>query len=115
MTKKPEEMTRRKALKVLGGTAGAILSAPMINLGRYQLFTWSQDNYSARAIELVEQSFVIDMCAPLTYNEHIAKKWIQSPDSFTEKDWEPFETSGFKPSVRARIGYDKPLFKLFSK
>ena len=37
MQKKEKHLTRRSALKVLGGTAGAILSAPMITLGENQI------------------------------------------------------------------------------
>jgi membrane dipeptidase len=67
----------------------------MINLGRYQLFTWSQDKYSARAIEFVGRSFVCDMCSPLTYNNETTKQWFRNPDSFTKKEWERYKNSGF--------------------
>lgn len=95
MLKGKNFITRRNTLKFLGGTAGAILSAPMVNLGRYKLFARSEEEYSAHAIELVNRSFVIDMCSPLTYNESTTKKWFQNPDSFTIKDWERFKNSGF--------------------
>ena len=40
------------------------IAAPMINLGRYRLFAQSPTHYSARAIELVGRSTVIDMLNP---------------------------------------------------
>ena len=55
-------MNRRSFLKTAGGGVG--LAATMVNRGRYLPFAGGPE-YSARAIELVERSTVIDMLAPL--------------------------------------------------
>ncbi len=93
--RKKRKMTRRGALKLMGGTTGALLGTPMINLGNYQLFAGSESTYSSRAIDLVERSFVIDMCSPLTYNTSTTERWFRDPESFTNEDWERFRDSGF--------------------
>ncbi len=95
-------LTRRDALKALAGTAGAILGAPMINRGRYRLFAWTQEEYSARAIDLMERSLVIDMLSPFSVNGATRRKWLTNPDSFTSEDWERYRSSGinvFHPAI----------------
>ncbi|UCC41835.1 MAG: membrane dipeptidase [Candidatus Aminicenantes bacterium] len=87
-------MTRRNALKMIAGTTGVVLSAPMINLGRYQLFSGTQETYSARAISLIERSLVIDMLSPLAINSAVYRKWLQNPDSFTPEEGKKYQTSG---------------------
>jgi membrane dipeptidase len=87
-------MTRREALKratILG--AGA-LAAPMLNRGRYRVFAGSANEYSARAIDLVNRSTVIDMLSPLTLDFPKQGKWFADPESFTETDLQPFKDSG---------------------
>src|SRR5688500_9622363 len=54
-------MTRREFLRAAAGAASA---APMVNRGRYRLFAQPARTYSARAIELVGRSTVIDMLSP---------------------------------------------------
>ena len=62
-------MNRRQWLKA---TAGALLGAPGVSRRRYRLFSGSAAEYSARAIELVGRSLVIDMLSPflLDFNKH---------------------------------------------
>ena len=83
-------LTRRAILK----TGAAILIAPMINRGRYRLFALSPKDYSARAIELVTRSTVIDMLSPFTLNFTKQAKWFANPESFTAADLQPFKDSG---------------------
>lgn len=83
-------MTRRQML--LSGAA--LLAAPMINRGRFQLFANSAVEYSARAIELMKRATVIDMLSPLTLNFSKQDKWFTNPDTFTPADLEPFKQSG---------------------
>jgi membrane dipeptidase len=52
-------------LKASAGLGVASVVAPMINLGRYQVFAATPQKYSARAVKLVQRSLVIDMLAPL--------------------------------------------------
>lgn len=50
--------TRRRLLK--GGLAAAV-AAPMLNSGDFKVFAASDATYSARAVDLVERSLVVDM------------------------------------------------------
>lgn len=54
--------TRRNLLK---GGLGAALAAPMLNSAGFRVFAQSETTYSARAIELVDRSLVIDMLSIL--------------------------------------------------
>src|SRR5258707_1338340 len=88
-------MNRRKFLVL--GTA-----APMLNLGRYRLFAQSTARYSARAIELVRRSTVIDMLNPASLSMVLGdlggeKKptWLDTPESFTPADLARFRESGW--------------------
>lgn len=55
-------MTRRAAL---AGAVGVALSAPMINRGAFAFAAEPAKTYSRRAVDLVAESLVIDMLAPL--------------------------------------------------
>jgi len=59
-------ITRRQSLKRLLGVAAPTITAPTINRGWFQLFTDSATKYSARAIDLVQRSTVVDMLNPFT-------------------------------------------------
>jgi len=50
---------------LLKSAIAAAVSLPMLNLGSYRVFADSPRKYSARAVELVQRSLVIDMLAPL--------------------------------------------------
>jgi len=93
MRKHKASMTRRNALKMIAGATGAVISAPMINIGRYKLFGQTQGEYSARAISIIERSLVIDMLSPLSINSSEYTKWLQDPDTFTHDEWKKFQTS----------------------
>ncbi len=87
-------MTRREVLRRAAVAGGAMLAAPMFNRGRYSVFAGSPDEYSARAIELVKRSTVIDMLGVLTLNFAKGTKWFADPESFTAADLQPFKDSG---------------------
>jgi membrane dipeptidase len=57
-------VSRRTVLQAVVGVP-ATLGFPMVNFGRYQALAASPERYSARAIELVEESLVIDMLGVL--------------------------------------------------
>ncbi|WP_428410449.1 dipeptidase [Hyphococcus sp.] len=57
------ETDRRHVLK--SGLAAAALAAPMVNFGRYKVFAASERTYSAKTIELMNRSLVIDMLSVL--------------------------------------------------
>ncbi|HEY7543855.1 MAG TPA: membrane dipeptidase [Blastocatellia bacterium] len=84
------KVTRRSVL--LSGAA--LVAAPMINRGRFQLFANSTAEYSTRAIDLMKRATVIDMLSPLTLNFSKQDKWFANPDTFTETDLQPFKQSG---------------------
>jgi membrane dipeptidase len=92
-------MPRRQALKSLAQAGAAILAAPFISRGRYRLFAGSQAEYSARAIELVGRSTVIDMQGAFKLG---SSPWLGNPDTFKQADWQRFRDSGiniFQPGV----------------
>ena len=91
---KPNKITRRELLKSAAAAGLATIAAPMINRGRYQLFAASPKEYSARAIDLVKRSTVIDMLSPFTLNFTKQAKWFANPESFTISDLQPFKDSG---------------------
>jgi membrane dipeptidase len=79
-----------------------MLFAPMINRGHYRIFAGTTTTYSARAIDLIQESLVIDMLSPLTLNFDKQAKWFANPDSFTAADLQPFKESGinvFHPAI----------------
>ena len=88
------KLTRRTMLKTAAGAAFATLAAPMINRARYQLFASSPKEYSARAIDLVTRSTVIDMLSPLTLDFPKQARWFANPETFTLADLQPFKDSG---------------------
>jgi membrane dipeptidase len=88
-------LSRRDALKTsLAAACGALLSAPMINLGRFRLFAYSGAEYSERAIRLVRESLVIDMLSPITLNFPLMARWTANPERFTAADFQKYKDSG---------------------
>jgi len=84
-------VNRRSFLKSAGG--GVAVGATMVNRGRHLLFA-GRPEYSARAIELVERSTVIDMLAPLWISPGKTMKMLGNPDNFTAADYAPYKDSG---------------------
>jgi membrane dipeptidase len=85
-------ITRRDLLKAAAASAVA-LAAPMLNRGRYRIFASSNKEYSARVIELVGRSTLIDMLGLLTLDFSKQAKWFANPESFTPADLQPFKDS----------------------
>lgn len=93
--KEPKNLiSRRDAIKRIAAVGLATVAAPMINRGRYSLFANSLAEYSARAIELVGRSTVVDMLSVLTLDFAKQDKWMADPDIFTSADFQPFKESG---------------------
>jgi len=91
-------MNRRALLK--GAMVAA--AAPMINLGSFQLFAQSTEKYSARAVDLVRRSTVIDMLNPLSLLAAMSNidgvhrvSFFEDPSTFTAADLERTRSSGF--------------------
>jgi membrane dipeptidase len=78
-----------------GGAGAALLKrAPFVNRHSYRLFAPSDQTYSARAIDLVQRSTVIDMLAPLWISPSRMQKMLGNPENFTAEDFAPFKQSG---------------------
>jgi len=100
--KKRTSLSRREMLKVTTLAGAGMLAAPMINRGRYRIFASSPKEYSARAIDLMKQSTVIDMLGVLTLDFDKQARWFADPESFTTADLQPYKESGiniFHPAV----------------
>lgn len=94
MKRNLRRMTRRELVKAVAVTGGTMITAPMINLGRFQLFATSPAEYSSRAIELVKRSVVIDMLSPLTISSSKSSRWIARPDSIMPEEIQRYKDSG---------------------
>src|SRR5947207_5569569 len=78
----------------------ATLAAPMLNRGWFQLFAQSTTKYSARAIDLVQRSTIVDMLNPFTLIGVLAPlkgdkrpTWFTNPETFTAGDFQRFKDS----------------------
>ena len=94
MKEKSDKISRRDLLKRAGFAGAGLIAAPMLNLGRFRIFANSTTQYSARAIDLVGQSTVVDMLSVLTLDFTKLGKWMNDPESFTAADFQAFKDSG---------------------
>ena len=83
-------MQRRQWLKTVASAGLGVVCVPMINRGRFRLFAGSPVEYSAKAIELVQRSVVIDMLSPFKIS---TSPWLTNPDSFKQADFQRFKDS----------------------
>lgn len=94
-------MNRRDFLRT-GALAGAgVLAGPFLNRGSFRLFA-DGGEYSARAIELVGRSVVIDMLGLLTLDWPRLYAWQREPAGFAARDLQRLRGSGvnvFHPAV----------------
>ena len=107
MKKDRKIISRREALKGIAGAGAGVLAAPMFNRGRFQVFANSSTEYSARAIDLVQRSTVIDMLCVLTLDFAKGTKWMADPESFTLADLQPFKDSGINV-IHPAVGLGGP-------
>ncbi len=107
MQKENNLLTRREMLRRTAIAGAGILSAPMINIGRFKVFAASTTEYSARAIDLVKQSTVIDMLCLLTLDFPKQDKWMIDPETFTAADIQPFRESGINV-IHPAVGMGGP-------
>lgn len=95
-------VSRRSLLKQVAAAGLASVAAPMINLGRFQLFGQGTPEYSARAIGLVQRSLVIDMLSPFTLDFNKQANWEVNAETFTDATFQEFLDSGinvFHPAI----------------
>jgi membrane dipeptidase len=100
--KQTSKLSRRAMLKGVTVAGAAIVASPMLNLNRYRIFARSGSTYSARVIDLMRDSTVIDMLGVLTLNFDKQSKWFSDPESFSTTDIQPFKDSGinvFHPAI----------------
>jgi len=79
----------------------------MLNRGRFCLFAQSDSAYSARTLDLVRNSTVIDMLGLLTLNFTKFSSWAAQPEAFGPSDFQTLKDSGitiFHPSVGYTMG-----------
>lgn len=88
-----QKLSRRSLIRGAAAAAGAAVVAPFLNLGRYQLFGWSQQEYSARCIALVTDSLVVDMLALPTINGETQERWGPALGGLTTSDFQQFRDS----------------------
>ena len=81
---------------------GALAGAPFINFRRFRLFAGTQNEYSRRAVDLVQNSLVIDMLGLLTLDWAKLGRWERQPGAFGKADFAKLKSSGitaFNPAV----------------
>ena len=74
----------------------------MINRGRFSLFAQNGPEYSARTVDLVRRSTVIDMLGLLTLDYKKLSTWETDPRCFRQADFRRLKASGitvFHPAV----------------
>ena len=87
-------ITRRALLAQAAMAGAATLGAPLLNLGRYQLFGAGTPQYSARALALMERALVIDMLCPLTLDFAQQARWEANPELLPEAMVRELKDSG---------------------
>src|SRR5437588_11907588 len=92
-------MRRREFLKA----GGAALIAPFLSFGQFRLFTQSPATYSARCLDLVQRSLVIDMLNQfklgafpdvLDDRQQPTERWWSHPETFTRARLARYKQSG---------------------
>jgi membrane dipeptidase len=90
-----EPLSRRTVLN------GAVwVGASALLRGRFQLFAQSKTEYSARAIELVSETTVVDLLSQFRFPDYSEKPpdklelWLTKPGSFTAADAATYQSSG---------------------
>jgi membrane dipeptidase len=80
------------------------LAAPFINRGQFSLFAQSDAAYSARTLDLVRQSTVIDMLGLITLNYRKLSSWESDPRRFQHADFLRLKSSGIT-ALHPAVGY----------
>ncbi|MCY4398253.1 MAG: membrane dipeptidase [Gemmatimonadetes bacterium] len=99
-------LSRRAVVKAVAGAAGFALGAPFVNLGRFALHARGPggsrrgrldsapaQEYSARCIDLVTGSLVIDMLSPLAISRSVQERWGPGLWGMTEREEQDFRDS----------------------
>lgn len=86
-------LSRRDLLRGTAAAVGLTVAAPFVNLGRYRLIAHAGRDYSARCIDLVTGSLVIDMLGLTTLNSETRSRWGPDFSGMTEEDIQEFRDS----------------------
>ena len=86
-------MTRREVVRAAVGSAGLMVGAPFVNLGRFELFAHSRQEYTRRCIDLVTESLVIDMLGLTTLSGEVRARWGPDFSGMTAADIQEFRDS----------------------
>jgi membrane dipeptidase len=92
-------LNRREFLRAGALASAGLFAGPMINLGRFSLFADDRVGsvkYSARAVELVGRSMVIDMLGLLTLDWPKLYAWQRQPVEFGPAEFQKLRASGVK-------------------
>lgn len=84
--------------------AAVSLAAPFFNRGQFSLFAQSDATYSARTLDLVRQSTVIDMLGLITLNYRKLSAWEKDPQRFQKADFQRLKSSGIT-ALHPAVGY----------
>ena len=95
-------ISRRSALA--GGVCA--FAAPFISRGRFRVFASTGQEYSARTLELVRSSTVIDMLGLLTLNYRRLAAWQTQGELFPAEEFERLQRSGVT-IVHPAVGFVK--------
>jgi membrane dipeptidase len=103
-------MLRLAAGASAAAVAAPALAGPMVHRGRFRLFPGSAAEYSARAIELMGRSLVIDMLSPLVISFSKFEKWMANPDSVSDAEFQRYRDSGINVfHVAVGVGAEQGL------
>lgn len=97
MSSMNDPLSRRRAIQRL---AVSVAVAPGVLRGRYPVFANATQQYSARAIRLVQESVVIDLLNQFRFADFAEKPprsqlWLSKPRSMTPADYETYRSSGY--------------------
>ncbi len=85
------QISRRDAVRKMGGALGAFVAAPMVSLGRVRVAVTQE--YTTRCIDLVTGSLVIDMLSPLAISGTVSRRWGPDLEGMTAEEEEEFRQS----------------------
>ena len=86
-------LSRRQLLSTAAGAAGLSVAAPFVKVGRFRLLAWSTQEYSARCVDLVAGSLVIDMLFPLAISSSVQQRWGPDLKGMTAEEERDFRDS----------------------
>ncbi len=92
-------MTRVSRRAAIGTLAAAAVGAPAVLRGRYRVFAGSPQEYSARAIRILQQGVVVDLLNQFRFPDYSERpprneRWLGVPGSFTRPDAAAYHGSG---------------------